>query len=88
MTKKMMVMMAVGVVCAMGSVQADEACAKALPKNCVKLDANKDGKLCKEECAKNKGLTKRFAKCDKNKDGFLTADEIPAKKKKGKKKAE
>jgi hypothetical protein len=40
------------------------------------LDANKDGKLSKEEAAKQAGLD--FAKADANQDGWLTRPEYEA----------
>ena len=86
MKKVLMALMAVGVVCAVGSAEAKKD-AKApattsLSKGQAKLDTNKDGKLSKEECAARAPLAKVFVKKDINKDGFLTPNELVKKKKK------
>lgn len=44
----------------------------------AKMDANKDGKLSKEEADKAPALAGRFAELDKNADGFLSPDEFAA----------
>jgi hypothetical protein len=42
----------------------------------TKADANKDGKLSKEEAAKLPAIAERFAALDKDADGFLSPDEF------------
>ena len=40
------------------------------------IDANKDGKLSREEAAGFRGVAKYFDEADRNKDGFLSRDEF------------
>ena len=42
------------------------------------VDANKDGKLSKEEAAKLPAIANKFEQLDKNKDGFLSVEEFGA----------
>ncbi len=49
--------------------------------NFATLDANKDGKIAREEW---KGRAKRFDRLDTNRDGFLTQEEMRAGRKKKK----
>lgn len=45
----------------------------------VKLDANGDGRLSREEVAADTDIAKRFERLDDNKDGFLSQDELASK---------
>jgi Ca2+-binding EF-hand superfamily protein len=98
MKKVLMLLVAVGVVCAVGSAEAEKA--KKTGEKKVRLfadfDINADGKIDKEEyvvAKQEKGKTAqtaRFIKLDTDKDGFLTETEYAAGSKsaaKGKKKA-
>lgn len=40
------------------------------------LDADKDGKISKEEAKNDKELSSKFDEADANKDGFLDKDEL------------
>jgi Ca2+-binding EF-hand superfamily protein len=94
MKKVLMLLVAVGVVCAVGSAEAEKA--KKTGEKKVRLfadlDINADGKLGKEEfitAKKEKAQaiqTALFTKSDTDKDGFLTEKEYAAAAK-GKKKA-
>ncbi|MEJ1096570.1 MULTISPECIES: hypothetical protein [unclassified Pseudoxanthomonas] len=43
-------------------------------------DANKDGKLSRDEAKGNPRMTENFDRLDANKDGFLSKDELPSRK--------
>ncbi len=51
---------------------------KAAGHSVEALDADKDGKLSKDEVKADTGLTGKFDTLDANKDGFLDKDELKA----------
>lgn len=93
MKKVLMLLMVIGVVCAVGSAEAKKKATKQVLRPFSSMDKDQDGKISQAEfvvAKADKGIaiqTALFKKYDTNKDGFLSSTEYPPKTKgKGKKK--